>query len=91
MSKKIQFFCRKNDETLGCAVYNSDKKELIGLFKTRKLASIYIYGIDGIKKINYISQVISQKICIKKDSNILGFNVTIRNLTTKQKEELKIK
>ena len=27
-----------------CALYNADKKELIGLFKTRQLASKYIYG-----------------------------------------------
>ena len=69
-----------------CAVYNADKKELIGLFNSRTLASKYIFG-DRTKS-GKITDAIRRTGAMKASSNPMNIRIACRNLTPKQKELL---
>lgn len=68
-----------------CALYNKEKKELIGLFNTRSLASKYLLGDKDSRK---ISTIIKRKSVLYAKRNLLNVDVVIRNLNELQKKEL---
>ena len=74
------------DISTPCALYNADKKELIGLFNSRQLASKYIYGTKT--KLSNISVIINKKTRIRASSNLLNVTIAGRNLNDNQKELL---
>jgi len=68
-----------------CAIYNKEKKELIGLFSTRSLASKYLFVDKDSTKIGHI---IKRKSVLYARRNLLNIDIVIRNLNELQKEEL---
>jgi len=68
-----------------CAIYNTDKKEIVGLFKTRAYASKYIFGFKNNVTIKYIISAITDKKNLTPKITQLPYKIAIRNLTETQK------
>ena len=73
------------DNSTPCAIYNAEKKELIGLFKSRTLAAKYLGG--KVSK-SMISTSISNKDGIRASSNPLNVRLAARNVNPAQRELL---
>src|SRR5438045_3920139 len=74
-------------DDLPIALYNSDKKELVGVFATKSLVGKYIYPLmDGEKRAGYIKYYAKSKTKIRNAS--LGFNAVLRTASSSQIQEL---
>jgi len=85
--KYIKLF-EELDNTNPCAVYNADKKELIGLFKSRGCAAKYIFGHRNTSFIGDVSYAISRKYNLTPKTTKHPFKIAVRDLSDKQKELL---
>jgi len=83
--KHLVRFDESIDQSTPCAVYNVEKAELVGIFKTITLASKYVYGTP---KENSMSAVIRKKSKIRKYNNKLNLVITARYANQKQIDEL---
>lgn len=72
-------------ESTPCCIYNVEKAELIGIFRTVTEASKYIYGRP---KENELSNVIKKKSKIRKTSNVLNLVLTARHANSTHIEKL---
>ena len=73
------------DTSTPCALYNAEKKELIGLFKSRILAAKYLGG--KVTK-NMIYHSIANNDGIRASSNPLNVRLAARNVNPAQRELL---
>ncbi len=71
------------DNSTPCAIYNAEKKELIGLFKSRTLAAKYL----GVKK-QMVYNSIANNDGIRASSNPLNVRLAARNVNPAQRELL---
>ena len=69
------------------SLYNSDKKELVGVFFTQKLALKYIYGYKWASRSCYLWGAIAKKMVIRKNV-LLGFPIAVRYANNEQIELL---
>lgn len=72
--------------TYPIAIYNCEKKELIGLFKTVTFATRYLFNGAGGKKINSIMYALNSRRKITNSS--FNFSIAVRACTQEQKDLL---
>jgi len=71
-----------------CALYNADKKELVGLFKSRGYAAKYIFGYRNQTFIQIVVKCVAKKLNLNPIRTKLSYKVALRNLNREQKELL---
>jgi len=67
------------------AVYDTDAKKLIGIFRSKSIASEFIYGVK--KDSKTLSSYIKANSKISKKSHRLNCKILIRDATTAQQKE----
>ncbi len=77
------------DIAVKIAIYNADKKELICVVDSMKLAARYIYGDDlDSRAPDKIKQKLKTKYTIDTNNSVHAFNIAVRNASLKQIELL---
>ena len=74
-----------DDTTLPCAIYNTERQELIAIFSSRVLLRKYMFSTqDANKASRRICMTIRNKSAVRANSNDLQLRIAIRSATTNQ-------
>lgn len=88
--KYIKYYESITDTYIPCAIYNVNKKELVGIFYSQKLAAKFIYAHKLMHDGNRVAYSIQNKSVISPKNSVLDYSVTVRNANPAQREELGI-